>query len=541
MTELHDHGSERSADSRSSVNRLIRYGVAIAVAWTVAVGGSVAWNLHQTSDHTRQLALADARANLNKDLAFRLWATSHGGVYVPIDESTPPNQHLGEVEERDIETPSGVRLTLMNPAYMLRQTMEHYSDLYGVRGKITSLKPLRPENAPDGWERVALNAFETGVGEISEFTAIDGVPFLRLIRPLPTEPGCLKCHGFQGYKEGDIRGAVGISVPLAPYSKSETRSIEALLVSHGLIWIMGLGLIGVGAQRGHRHLRGRIENAEALRRARDQLEVRVEERTRELEDEIAERKNAEAALRAAKEQADLANRTKTEFLANMSHELRTPLNSIIGFSEILKDELFGPVGKPEYREYAGDILQSGRHLLDLITDLLDVSRIEVGALSLEEREVELGRVVASCQRLVTGRAEMAGLRLEVKMAEPAPVLLADERRVKQILLNLLSNAVKFTPRGGSVTIEVGTGGGEGVTVVVTDTGIGIAPDDWATALSTFGQVDSSMARKYDGAGLGLPLSRKLMEMHGGTLDLESGPGAGTTVVVRFPAERLIRR
>nr|CAX84010.1 Sensor protein [uncultured bacterium] len=248
----------------------------------------------------------------------------------------------------------------------------------------------------------------------------------------------------------------------------------------------------------------------------------------------------EAALRAAKDNAEVANRAKTEFLANMSHELRTPLNSIIGFSDILVNQSFGPMGVPEYVEYARDINSAGSHLLSLINDILDVSRIEVEALSLNEQRIDAAHMANSCQRLVLDRAKRAKLNLVLDMPKQFPAALyADERRVKQVLLNLLANSIKFTEPGGTVTLK-GMLDEEGRFVfAVADTGIGIAPEDIEAAMSTFGQVDSSFTRRYEGAGLGLPLSKKLVELHGGGLSLESQPGVGTTVTIRFPKERTV--
>jgi PAS domain S-box-containing protein len=254
--------------------------------------------------------------------------------------------------------------------------------------------------------------------------------------------------------------------------------------------------------------------------------------------DITARKRVEAALRRAKEEAELASRTKTEFLANMSHELRTPLNAIIGFAEIMHGGVFGSLGDPRYNEYAADIRDSGQHLLNLINDLLDVSKIEFGKVELNEEAVDLTTIIDSCMRLMRDRADQAGLELIAHTPAGLPYLHADARRLKQILLNLMSNAVKFTPAGGSVTVRAGMEAG-GMRIEVRDTGIGIAPQDLEKALRPFGQIDSRMTRKYQGSGLGLPLTKSMIELHGGTLKLESAVGHGTTAILWLPSTRVV--
>jgi signal transduction histidine kinase len=222
----------------------------------------------------------------------------------------------------------------------------------------------------------------------------------------------------------------------------------------------------------------------------------------------------------------------------MSHELRTPLNAIIGFSEIMKGELFGPLGHESYKEYALDIYESGRHLLTLINDILDVSKAEAGRIELEEELVELRPVVDACVRLVKARAESGEVALSVKLVEAPPKLCADERRLKQIMLNLLSNAVKFTLPGGRVQVEAIIRANGDMSIVVADTGIGIAPEDIPRVLAPFGQVEGGLNRKYEGTGLGLTLTKALIELHGGHLEIDSVKGLGTKAAAVFPAERV---
>jgi signal transduction histidine kinase len=252
-----------------------------------------------------------------------------------------------------------------------------------------------------------------------------------------------------------------------------------------------------------------------------------------------QRSRFDQALVAEKQRAELANRSKSAFLANTSHELRTPLNAVLGFSEIMHSEMLGPLGHPRYKEFVRDIRESGLHLLAVINDLLDLSRIEAGKLELQEEPVAIADLFATVRRLVQQRAEEAQLTFEVASAEGLPAVRADRRALRQILLNLLSNAVKFTPAGGRVALEAALETDGGISLVVRDTGIGIAAADIARAMEPFGQVDSSLARKYQGAGLGLPISEALTEQHDGRLELDSAPGIGTTVRVRLPPDRTL--
>ena len=244
-------------------------------------------------------------------------------------------------------------------------------------------------------------------------------------------------------------------------------------------------------------------------------------------------------LRVEKEGAEAANRAKSRFLANMSHELRTPLNAIIGFSEVIQMEMFGPIS-PRYQNYASDIRNSGTHLLDLINEILDLSKLEAGRLELHEEEVDLPTTIDSCISLIASQARDAKLQVSQSVDRDVVTIRADDRRLRQILINLLSNAVKFTPEGGKIRVSARRKT-EGLELSVSDTGIGIAPENIPAALMAFGQIDSALSRKHEGTGLGLPLAKHLVELHGGTLTISSKENVGTTVTILLPAERIVTR
>ena len=256
--------------------------------------------------------------------------------------------------------------------------------------------------------------------------------------------------------------------------------------------------------------------------------------------DITERKAMECEIIRSKEAAEFANRTKTEFLAHMSHELRTPLNAIIGFAEVIRDEIFGPVGQPNYADYANDIHKSGTHLLDLINDILDLSKLEAGRLELRETDVSLPGIVEQTCTLMHNNARSAGVRLVCDAPESLPLLRADERALRQVMLNFLSNAIKFTPRGGTITASVQALSDGGLKCSIADTGIGMSADEIRVALLPFGQVDSKIARQHKGTGLGLPISKSLIELHGGELHIQSERDKGTTMLALFPASRVRR-
>jgi signal transduction histidine kinase len=255
--------------------------------------------------------------------------------------------------------------------------------------------------------------------------------------------------------------------------------------------------------------------------------------------DITDRKEAELALIAAKEEAELASRSKTEFLANMSHELRTPLNAIIGFSQLMADEVMGPLGSARYTSYARDISASGQHLLSIIGDILDVSKLEAGRVELDEEEFEIGQVIRDLLHLVIERARSLEVGIDLEVPVDLPRVRGDTLKLKQVLLNLITNAIKFSHAGGRVMVR-GTMEPDGLYLSVVDHGIGMDEQEIKTAITRFGQVASPWSRKHHGTGLGLPLAIGLVELHGGKLTIDSVKDQGTTVTIMLPTSRLVR-
>jgi signal transduction histidine kinase len=453
---------------------LERYVWALAAAWTIIVAGLLVWDVHRVRQVTRELATNEARAHFEKDQAFRLWATSHGGVYVPTDDRTPPNPYLSYVLERDIDTPSGQSLTLMNPHYMVRQMSQEFADLYGVAGHLTSLKPLRPENAPDSWERAALEAFEQGTTEVREFTEINGEPYLRHMQPMLTQSGCLNCHGHQGYQVGDVRGGVSVSVPLASFWNRERETITSHTLSLSLLWVLGLAVIGLGSHRLRLRIRERDQAAEALRKAHDLLDARVRARTAELSKaneallaEISERVRAEEELKKhrdhlgelvtertqelaqANERLQELDRLKSKFITDISHELRTPVTNIRLYLQLLER---GKASK--HAQYLAVSKKQTDRLIRLVEDILHFSQLELDKSKAKFVPMDLNKGVKQVVAAHRSRTELAGLELIFEPGANLPPVRAVPAQLTQVVGKLLDNAIGYTLAG---RVRVSTG------------------------------------------------------------------------------------
>lgn len=246
-----------------------RYGV-IALVWTALAGGSLLWSLHQEEQAIMEMATTAIRINIQKDVGFRKWVSSHGGVYVSPTEHTPPNPYLN-VPERDVVTTTGKALTLMNPAYAMREMLKVFSDDYGIQSRITSLNPLNPVNAPDEWEVKALKSFEQGSEEFFEVQLIDMQPYLRMMKPFIVEQGCMKCHAHQGYKIGDIRGGIGSSVSLNRFIAHMHKHYTTIMLFHGIVWLIVLATLGISYQRDLRLANEQQQSRQKLEQQLDEL------------------------------------------------------------------------------------------------------------------------------------------------------------------------------------------------------------------------------------------------------------------------------
>jgi PAS domain S-box-containing protein len=721
-----------------------------ALVWVALLGLSLFWNLGQIERSMEVVAESEANAAFLKDLAYRLWASMQGGLYVPPSNATPPNPYLTHIPDRDVATTGGKQLTLVNPAYMTRQVHELGRERFGLRGHITSLRPRRPANAPDTWEAEALRAVENGSPPVTAVLDMDGQPFFRFMRPLAAEPPCLKCHADQGYSPGDIVGGISVSVPLEPLRAVSAPQRTFLVLAHAGIAILGL----LGLWLSHRFIRaskaslldsrarldqmaeqnrtvvwevdasslytfvshvsetvygyrpeevvgrmhfydlhpeagrdafmtevfeqfkrkeaftyfenpvatrdGRViwvsTNAvpvldeggelrgyrgsdtditdrrtaeEALQKSessksrllanlpgmayrcrfdrdwtmefvsegcrsltgygpedlvgnrslsfndlivpeyhdglwkawaegaarRAPVQVEYEIRTADgdirwvweqgvvlfspegeilaLEGlilDITDRKKTEAALQKATEAARAANDAKSEFLANMSHEIRTPLNGVMGMLQLMQTTGLDA----EQENYTATALTSCSRLVRLLTDILDLSRIEARKLAINPAPMDLAEVLCQTRDMFVPAAREAQVDLRFELPPGLPLrVLGDAARLQQILTNLVGNALKFTP-AGVVTVRadllspVRTSSCR-VFFSIEDSGIGIPDGKLQDLFKPFSQVNEGYTRSYQGAGLGLSICKRLVDLMGGSISVMSEEGVGTTV------------
>ena len=286
--------------TKSRLMDINRYLLTLVAIWTAGVIASLGWNIYQLKQSILSVARTSAEISYDKDVIYRRWVARQGGVYVPVSQMAPPNPYL-QVPHRDIKTPDGLSLTLINPAYMTRQVNEMAMEAHNLQGHITSLNPIRPENYPDPWEGKALKSFERGIREISSIEMTSGKEYFRFMRPLVTEKSCLKCHEFQGYKEGDMRGGISLSIPMEPLRAIERSRMVGLTLAHSFLWIIGLTGIGIGTRRLWR---------QTLQREKAEEELLVLAIT----DQLTGLHNRRGFLTLAEQQLRLSDRTKDRML-----------------------------------------------------------------------------------------------------------------------------------------------------------------------------------------------------------------------------------
>lgn len=471
-------------------------------------------------------ALAEAQASHNKDLLYRRWATIHGGVYVSVTDETPPNPYLTYVSERDITTPKGVKLTLINPAYMTRQVHELSEKQYGVKGHITSLNPIRPENKPDEWETKVLKMFEGKYREYFDIINNDSIKELRYMRAMITEKKCLKCHEHQGYKEGDVRGGISVAVPLDKYyNVAKTYSYKDTII-YSSIYLIVIFFSFIG----YRKLTNEVKQTQLLN---NQLQINKIELIKKNEDLLLINQKIStlnAELIEAKEKAEASHKLKTAFLQNISHEIRTPLNAIVGFSNQLGHS---NLSQDEKLMFINIIQKNSEQLAQVVSDIVIASALETNQVEIHLTEFNIYELINEIYTTRLRDTNNKNLIFVKNIPNDCKniKIFTDKTKLSQIFNNLLSNSIKYTEKG---TIELGALLLDGeMQFYVKDTGIGIDNAEIDKIFERFYQSPQIDNVKFGGNGLGLTIVKSFVEVLGGRIWVESKINVGSVFYLSF--------
>lgn len=515
-------------DTRDSYPKepIIATVIILFIFWSLLIGLSLYLNLSNLRSEIIALATTEAKANWNKDQAFRGWATRHGGLYVKPDSRTPPNPYLAHVAKRDLVTSDGTALTLMNPAYMMRQMTQEYEATYGIKGSITGKILLNPINAPDEWEKKVLDEFERGVKEFVEVTSIDGDPYVRYMKPMIMVKGCVKCHGHLGFKVGDIRGGVSVSIPLKPYHDTAAPNLRQIKISHTSIWFLGcFGIFGFAwSARTRERERHKLQRELALNQ--NMLEEQVIERTREL-------KLKEKALRVSQARAHHANKMASlgQMASGIAHEINSPLQAILLTASRVKRK----VGKMDGIAVSGamDMVEGSiANISRIIESLKNMSRNSGGDPFVDEAVKD---IIRDATGITIDRFKTNGVKFDVCYHGDSKKLslICQRLQIAQILINLLNNAFDAVMESQDKWISLDVhDGGETINLSIIDSGAGI-PIEIQDRIFEPLYTSKDIGR---GTGLGLSISAEIAKKHGGTLELDTR-SANTRFVLTLPKFR----
>ncbi len=485
--------------TKPSQQTLLQHAALWGLLWSAIVGVSYFWSSTTLDDQAPFLATAEARANWNKDLVFRQWATRHGGLYVKVDERTPPNPYLAHLPNRDVETTNGMQLTLMNPAYMMRQMTEEFEVTYGIKGSITGQILLNPINKPDAWELNTLRAFDNGLKELIEKSDVDGEPYLRLMRPMVMTEGCIKCHGHLGFKEGDIRGGISVSVPLTPYLESSQNSRNAMTATHIFVWLLGLTGASLILMRTFKH-------------QRDQEVV-------------------ELALRRSQKMDAVGQLT-----GGIAHDFNNILGIILGNLNLLE----GRVQNDEVAlKRVGNINKSTQRAINLTKQLLGFSSQQPA----QTTDVNINQIIEGMDSLIT-RSITPKVEVERHLFKDLWTTAIDTGDFEDSVLNLILNARDAMPSGGKLTIETKNctldaayckqnhtaKPGDYVQLAISDSGEGMPTKQLEKIFEPF----FTTKPQGKGTGLGLSMVFGFINRSGGHVNVYSELGVGTTFRIYLP-------
>ena len=502
---------------------------------TILTALSLLWNIHEENSHIFSLAKIEADAAYSKDLAYRRWAAEHGGTYVEVTANTPPNPFLAHIKERDISTSNGKKLTLINPAYMTRQVHEIAKDEFGVKGHITSLRPLRPANAPDAWEKMALTSFENGSSEMTEIVTSPSGDYLRYMRPVITEQGCLKCHESQGYKLGDIRGGISVSVPLHKHQLVSAQGVKIVAISHLVLWAL---MIIAALIISNLYTKGE--------KAREQASAQAIENMRE-------KNNIQSLMLQTEKMISLGG-----LAAGMAHEINNPLGIITQAAQNI-ERRFSPemtanlaiakeVGtdlekisayckRREIDTFIADIKTAVARASRIIHSMLQFSRnskdtkIAITLDTLIEQSIELAANDYSLKK----KYDFKAIKIVREFANDLPAIPIIFGEMEQVFLNLLKNAAQAmhtnpSTRPPQITLRLKKDG-NAILIEIEDNGQGMEPKVLKRIFEPFFTTKSP----NEGTGLGLAVTHRIITLnHSGTIDVTSTLGHGSCFSIRLP-------